>query len=216
MQKTIYPLLLFLFFCHLQTRAQSGVLPLGVGIVSVSHLDKLPVMRFYTDTNAATPVKIISVVKDREEELIIKNAGQNKWFEPEFLKLDYYILVVRCIEHAGKWNKVLVNESTAYWVKQNKDIIYFSWPVFLKTQTTGISKIKNVALEIKLSPSDSATRLKMMEMEDCFVVMEVKGDWMKIKTSTELECSTSKRPVKLGWIKWRRNGKLLIEYGLTC
>ena len=71
-------------------------------------------------------------------------------------------------------------------------------------------------LEVKTEASEKSATIKKMEKKDCFEVLEVKGDWMKIRTNKGLECNESKRPVKLGWIRWRYKNRLMIGYALSC
>ena len=70
-------------------------------------------------------------------------------------------------------------------------------------------------LGIKQTDNENSKTLKKMENEDCFEVLEAKGDWLKIRTHSVLDCSTSKRSIKSGWIKWQKDNKLTIQFGLT-
>ena len=210
--------LLFLLFILSSSNsfAQSN-LELGLGIVTVN-IDALPKISFYSDTVSKIPVKSISVIKDKNQELVIKNIKQNAWLKSEGRALDYNIFIFRCTKKRGNWCEVYVNNTnrTKYWIKLNKNLSYLNWSKYLDTQTTWVGKRDEYSLEVKQSPNESSKRIKMMEKDDCFVVLEVKGDWMKVKTNDVLNCSGAKYPVKSGWIRWRKNNRLLIEYGLSC
>ena len=100
------------------------------------------------------------------------------------------------------------------WTKADTVKQFIKWQTFLLTSISSINK-NDFNLDIKTLPSDKGTTIKKMESTDCFKVLEVKGDWIKIKTNTELECSESKKPVKSGWIRWRQHNRLTIGYALT-
>ena len=196
--------------------AQTNV-TLGVGVVTVK-IEALPTLSFYIDTLSRRPAKTVSIVKDEHQEFAIRNRNMHAWLAPEGLWLDYYIFTFRCTKKVGSWCQVYVSNSdkTKYWIRLNKNLLYLNWDKYLNTQATWIGKKTEFSLQVKQFPSESSRTIKMMEKEDCFTVLEVKGDWMKIKTSEILDCSSSKHPVKSGWIKWRMDNKLLIDYGLSC
>ena len=213
----MYQLLLILFISPIALLAQSNI-ELGIGIITVKNLDALPTIKFYSDTTHKIPAKQISVLKDKQEELVLKNAKLNAWLAPEGLWLDYYIFIFRCTKKRGKWCEVYVNNDRKikYWIELHPGLQYQNWRTFLLTQSTSVVKRDEYNLEVKESPNDTSKRIKMMEKGDCFIILELKGDWIKVKTNDVLECSESRHPVKSGWIRWKKNNRLLIEYGLAC
>ena len=82
-------------------------------------------------------------------------------------------------------------------------------------ETTAIDK-GFANLDIKVEPSDKAKTIKKIETKDCFEALEIKGDWMKVRTNEKLDCNESKKPIKIGWIKWKDNNRLTINFFLTC
>lgn len=192
-------------------------LPVGQGVIKIDFAN-LPTLYFYADTNAAKPSNTIAIGKDKEGEFIIKNSKEaDTWFMPEQLSLEYDIFIIRVDTVIGKWYKVVTNTETAtfLWTKAGPIKKFMKWPVFLLKETTAVER--GVAdIDIKVSPSESAKTIKKIEENDCFEVLEIKGDWMKVRTNTKLDCSESKRPVKSGWLKWRDKNRLMISFGLTC
>ena len=192
-------------------------LRIGIGVIKIDY-QKLPILKFFTDNNQLKPIKTIIISKDSEGEYTFKNKNQvDSWFSPEQLSMDYDIFVIRVDTSIGRWYKVYVNneKGNMLWIKADLTKKFIKWPHFLKNETTAIEK-GAFELDIKTEPNENATTIKKIDIKDCFQVLDIKGDWMKIKTNTNLDCNESKKTIKSGWIKWKYNNKLAISYGLTC
>lgn len=212
----IKPLFLLLFLLPLRSPAQTA-LPVGQGVLKIN-FDKQPGLQFFEDTLQATPSRSVSVVTSANGELVIHSQKDPAaWFKPEQLFLEYGIFLLRVDRVAGKWFSVYINNETAgtLWIRADEANQFIQWPAFLLKETTAIDMGSEV-LEVKTGPSEKAATIKKMERKDCFEALEIKGDWMKIRTNMGLECNESKRPVKLGWIKWRNKNRLTISYALSC
>ncbi|MDB5012478.1 MAG: hypothetical protein JWQ25_680 [Daejeonella sp.] len=205
-----------LFFLTTNVFAQSN-LNLGVGVLEVN-IDALPTLSFFSDTLTAKPTKRVTIVKNANNEFSLNSKVSNSWLAPEGLWLDYSIFTFRCSRKLGNWCEVYVNNANhaKFWIKLNRNLLYHNWTKYLATQATWIGKRAEYSVSVKAFPTENSKTIKMMEKDDCFVVLQVKGDWMKIQTSEVLDCSSSKFPVRSGWIRWRNNNKLLVEYGLIC
>ncbi len=140
------------------------------------------------------------------------------WFKPEGLWLDYSIFVIRVDTVIGKWFKVFVNneKGTTLWTLTDPVKKFVKWQTFLVKETTAINKHPEFNIEIKVSPSENSSSIKKIEKTDCFEALEIKGDWLRIRTNSTLDCNESKKTIKSGWIRWRQNNRLTINYGLTC
>jgi hypothetical protein len=207
-------LISFIFVIPLFLFGQKNI-PVGQGILKIE-TTKLPLIQFYKDTLQKTPVKTVSVVL-KDGELSIKNKTETlKWFKPEQLYLDYNILILRVDTVIGDWTKVYVNneKQTKLWTKIGGFNKYLTWTNFFKTQVSNITKGTKEVL-VKVASTDNSKTIKKMEKEDCLEIVEIKGNWIKIKTHSVLECSTTKYPVKIGWLQWQKNNVLQIEFGLT-
>ena len=193
-------------------------LNVGQGIIKID-FEKLPTIHFFADTLKSSPTRTISVTKDKDGEFAIRNNEVvSSWFKPEGLWLDYSIFVIRVDTIVGKWFRVFINndKGTTLWTKADPTKKFVRWQTFLVQETTAIDKNPDFSMEIKSSPSDSSTTIKRIEKTDCFEALEIKGDWMRVRTNTKLDCNESKRVIKSGWIKWRQNNRLTLNYGLTC
>jgi hypothetical protein len=191
-------------------------IPVGQGVLKIDFA-KLPTLQFYSDTNLAAPSRTINITKNQSEEYIIPHQTEdNTWFKPEQLFFEYDIFLIRVDTVVGNWYKIVTNSATGemLWTKADTVKQFIKWQTFLLKSISSVDK-GDFNLDIKTLPSDKGTTIKKIESTDCFKVLEVKGDWIKIKTNTELECSESKKPVKSGWIRWRQNNRLTIGYALT-
>ena len=191
-------------------------LPSGIGILNIDVI-KLPTLKFYNDTSQTKPLKVISVI-NKNGKFGFKNQDEvPKWFKPERISFyeDNDILIIRVDTVIGNWFSIYINDKgEKLWVKKDINNKYYTWANFFKNKVSNITKgLDN--LEIKQSSNDSSRTIKKIEKEDCFEVLEVKGEWMKIRTHSILECSTSKRPIKIGWLKWRQKDMLTIKFGMS-
>jgi hypothetical protein len=206
-------LIIFPFF----TLAQKNI-NLGQGMLNID-FEKLPTIGFYSDTMQKSPAKTVTVTKDKHGEHFLKNQEQVlTWFKPEGFWLDYSIFVIRVDTIAGKWYRVYINndKGLTMWTKADAVKKFVQWSTFLIRETTAIDKIPDFELDIKVAPDVKAKTIKRMETTDCFEALEIKGDWLRIKTNETLDCNESKKTIKSGWIKWRIKNRLTIGYGLTC
>ena len=80
-----------------------------------------------------------------------------------------------------------------------------------------VVRIADKKQAIRAEPNEQSKEISYTELEDCFQVKSMKGDWIEIFTSYNCEHSNSKNrtEIKSGWIKWRDGNNLLIEYFLT-
>jgi hypothetical protein len=189
-------------------------LPLGVGVISVD-FQKSPKLMFYQDTIVSSTPKVISIGRDKEGEYILRNEKQAGWFKPEQFSLEYDIFIIRVDTVVGSWYRVIVNseKGTLMWTKKSSEKRFMEWPRFLLNETTAIDA---GPVDIKNAPGTGTKTIRPATKKDCFEVLEIRGDWMRIRTNTKLDCDESGKPIKSGWIKWRDHGKLMIEYFLTC
>jgi hypothetical protein len=205
-------------FCFLTINSiGQNTLSVGQGILKINFSKPLT-LDFFSDTTQLKSTKTISIIKGADQEFKIKNSNQvMTWFQPEALHLDYDIFILRVDTIIGKWYKVVTNTDKAIimWTKADSFKKYFKWSTFLTKEVTNITKNKT-ELEIKTEPKENSKTIKKIEKSDCFEVLDVKGDWIKIRTHTILECSDSKHPVKSGWLRWKDKNKLTIAFGLTC
>jgi len=208
-------LLLLIFPWVLGAQPTPGI---GKGILKVDP-GTLPLIFLYTDTTQKNPDKKIQVIKTAEGEIVIKDREEiEKWFKPEQLFLEYDIFMMRVEAVSGRWFQVYVDNEKAItmWTKVDTSFRFITWQKFLAKEISAIDKHPSFDLDIKVLPADKANTIKKIEASDCFEVLEIKGDWMHIKTNLKADCNDSKKIIRSGWIKWKQNGKLVINYSLMA
>lgn len=215
MQHKITCFLLTLFF-HFGGNAQTN-LKIGKGILMVQ-FEHLKQLDFYTDTLTKKPAKIIEIIHTIDEYSLRDKDSALRWFAPETAWLDYSFLHLRVEKSIGNWHQVFVNNEsrTKMWIRKNPQLNYISWPAFMLNHVSSVNQLDTVALDIRLAPALQAKVLRKSTQQDCWEVLEIKGEWMKIQTHTKFECDITSPQIKNGWIRWRNKNKLLIYYSLTC
>jgi hypothetical protein len=64
-------------------------------------------------------------------------------------------------------------------------------------------------------PSISGKIIKIDYQATSFICLEVKGDWVRVKCDKECEgCPRGK--IIMGWIRWRKNGKIIFDQRFVC
>lgn len=109
-------------------------------------------------------------------------------------------------------NKLHKRTDAPYWVRFC--IFIKPWEKFLIENTTAIDPLQST--EIKAEPNPTSATIRKSTKEDCFEAIEIKGDWMRVRTNETLDCSEHPTPIPSGWIRWRLADQLLIKYYLTC
>jgi hypothetical protein len=209
--------LAFLFGATITALSQKN-LRVGIGVLEIQY-EKSATLLFFKDTLQSKPEKSVAVVQNASGDFVVKNEKEvGKWFSPEALWLDYSLFFIRVDTVIGKWYRVFSNNSSGsmLWTKAHSSKQFIPWKKFLLEYTTAINKDEDYNLEVKTGPSDKAATIKLMEIADCFEALEISGDWMRIKTNETLECNESKKKIRSCWIRWRKNNRLTIQYGLTC
>lgn len=177
-------LIAFITFCSTIAAAQHPI-KAGLGIIKVKY-DKYPAFAFYADTTSKTPFKSFSIIKNKQGDYSIKNWDKNNWLIPEGLMLDYGLFILRVDTIINGWYHVFVNndKGVKLWLRVGNNTTFIPWHKFLVTETTGVGMHIGYKLPIKTQATDSSKTIKYIEAEDLFKALEIKGDWMRVKTDT--------------------------------
>jgi len=193
-------------------------LKVGQGILKIN-ISNFPSMMLYADTLQESPLRKVEVKKDTSGEVVITDREEvDKWFKPEQLFLEYDIFMMRVDVVSGKWIQVYTDNERGItmWTRVDPNFEFIPWEKFLLKEISAIDKHPSFSLNIKISPADNSKTIRKIEPTDCFEVLEIKGSWMHIKTNLRSECNESKKIIKSGWIKWKQDGKLTINYSLMA
>jgi hypothetical protein len=188
--------------------------PLGIGLVDVNFDDKT-IIDFYDQPRSSSPTRTIKFFDDKaiNSWSIVDLKSVRTWLVPESLWLDYNSFVFRCVSKRPGWLQVVVNNKTgkSYWIKSSPYLKFSTWEEFLK-QMFSITRSRKFPQTVHAQPSPS-TREVNYRVKDCFEVVEMRGDWIKVKQAGH--CEVRDAGFRTGWIRWRRGQSLLVEYFIT-
>lgn len=131
------------------------------------------------------------------------------WFSPEVLKLDYDMLFFRTLTISKDWLEVIVNKQTGqtYWISES-DADFIDWPEFL-LNVYDIELINPETNPLLFKPFDDAGIVATTPERFSLHPLAINGDWMMVSTT-----GLADRIRPYGWIRWRKDDKLLISYSL--
>jgi hypothetical protein len=187
---------------------------LGHGIIEVN-IDETKEIKVFKNKGDKEPERIPRLV-NQNGDIVIEENDYTKWLQPESVWLDYSQFLFRFTKIEDDWIQVIVNNETGdkKWILKSQTLKIQTWDKFLVDNTTAIKPLKSV--DINAEPSMESKTIRKSSEKDCFEAIEIKGDWIKIKTNETLECNEHPQPIKTGWIKWRGDNLLAIKYYLTC
>ncbi|WP_411896182.1 hypothetical protein [Winogradskyella sp. A2] len=129
------------------------------------------------------------------------------WLVPEHLKLDYGILYFKVKTIGHDFTEVIVNtinNQTAYVDRYGGKLLY--WPEFLM----GIHSVEfhdSSKHKVYVKPLDYATTVNTSH--SFMRPIKIQNEWLYVALQNE-----DFKEVNRGWIRWRKDGKLLITYSL--
>lgn len=129
---------------------------------------------------------------------------ENDDFVPFSWHPDYGTLALRCIEIRNDTCLVVVDEKRNLMKKyplSNKGLIFQTWEEHvLSVFSVGFNEKEN---PMRKGPSVN-DEIIFYSMDDFCFPAHIKGDWLQLTWGPESN-------PKYGWIRWKENGKLLIE-----
>ncbi|WP_120274341.1 hypothetical protein [Mangrovibacterium diazotrophicum] len=212
-------ILALILFVHVNLFAQTGNIK-GDGLISVNP-ENYPTIQFYKNKEDTKPIKSIKIFDDKEiNSFNIKDLDliEKEWFKPLHINLDYYIFYFQCSNVDANWYQIIVDEESnlKYWIKKSPDLKYLSWEKFI-CETVTVRPIDTISNPILISPNLNSEKCKK-QLVDCLMPIETKGDWLKVKVEPAICDKTFEMKddeIFEGYIRWRKDDKLLIEYFLT-
>lgn len=199
--------------------AQIGFMK-GDGLISINP-DNFPTLNFYENITDENPVKSISIHHDEKiNSFNIQNLDsiKNEWLMPLNINLDYYIFHLQCSAVKESWFQVIVNEQTnlKYWIKELPDFEYLSWENFI-LDVVAVRPIDSKTNPILKTANINSDKHKE-QLIDCLVPVKIDGNWLKVKVEPVICDKTFEMKndeVFEGYIRWRKDNRLLIYYFLT-
>jgi len=154
------------------------------------------------------------VLINNKEYEIIEESGfyKNKLncisFDPEY---DLFIL-----KYIGKKNgfyKVMINEEVGL-----IDIEKSRGLITLKTTEEYILEAYpklNENTPIRVEANDSS-KVILNYLNFTYLPLEIKGDWLKVKDDKECFIDQPSKTDIIGWVRWRKNGEIIIDIAHSC
>jgi hypothetical protein len=181
---------------------------MGIGIVSIP-LENGKVLRFYGKPKHFELPEHLSAV----DSLTFKNAQHYvdiatapPWFVPEYMKLDYGILQLVAVTVQQNWIEVIVNRTNGQtsWVYK-EDIGFSYWPEFL-LNVHSVELLNPTDFPPRIKPMDHASPDESVDATGLFFPVSVKDDWLQVHSDKEVSHDI--------WVRWKRDGILLLRYSL--
>lgn len=135
---------------------------------------------------------------------------ENEAFRPFAQKLDYSVLVLKCVSEDDTQFEVIVNETSGLrkFIRKSDQLFQFQrWEDhILDLFAVDFDQTKN---PLRRTPSENAPLVQPVE-QVFYQPVEIRKNWLKVR----LEDTGGSKPKArgTGWIKWREGDELLIEF----
>ncbi len=183
----------------------------GLGMFS-PNLNDTKTLYFYGDINFEKSIlehaPIDSITFKPAEYGGVEIATAPPWLMPEHLKLDYNILYFKVQTMSQDFLEVTVNrtsEQTSYVDRRAGQLLY--WPQFFMS-VHSVEFLNSENQSIYARPFDNSGELSVVSYS-FMQPLKIKQEWMFVSLITD-----TYEEVAQGWIRWTRNGELLITYSL--
>lgn len=143
------------------------------------------------------------------QEYLYRDSIQVESFDP-----DYSLFILESISEKNGFYEVKINDEIHFIdSKKYKDLLSF------KTQKQYVldsyphpDKIN----PLRVSPNENAEIVEDFT-NHLYLSVEIKGDWLKVKD--DKECYIGPYPSKtdiIGWVRWRKDGKIILDIRHIC
>ena len=194
--------------CYYENETSS----LGIGLV-ISIDDSKP-LEIYDDVNLIRLFTKFDIYSGKPLEICAK-----------YNKPDYGILHFVCLDSSDNYYKILVNHSDVKYISRSESGYNFiSWTEYITTAFSARMKRENRTNYIIEIPNDSSDIIEIPnDRFQSFCVVDVLKDWLEVKYNcfygkpdnpyelTPCEEFIDECELPSGWIRWRRDNKVLVE-----
>ncbi len=200
-----------LALAKLPTKHQkSNYASMGLGFFKPNFFNS-SVLHFYgkpnleKSLNEHAPIDKLLFSQDELGNYVIAEAPP--WFSPIHLKLEYGILFFKVISISEEFVEVIGNEHNGYSTflsRTDGELIF--WPDFLLT-VSSIELLQDTIQPIRIKPLENASTITTTF--SFMKVLSVKDEWVQVKLFDDDFMEKG-----LGWVRWKKEGQLLISYSL--
>lgn len=181
---------------------------MGIGIVSIAP-DNGKVLRFYSRPKHVELPEDLTAMDSltfKTEEHYVDIATAPPWFVPEYMKLDYGILHLVAVTVQQNWIEVIVNRTNGQTQWLYKEDVGFSyWPQFL-LDVHSVELLNVTDFPPRIKPMDHASPDETVDAKGVFYPISVKDDWLQVHPDKEVDHDI--------WVRWKKDGILLVRYSL--
>lgn len=141
----------------------------------------------------------------------------NDDFRPSAFHPDYYLLVLSCVGRDKGRYEVIVNEETRLKKYVNVDdptMKFETWKEHvLHVFSINFNRDENPPLN---APNGQPIDSKLYSPEFPISAVEVKGEWLRIKWGKNTQPRDKEPEFDTAWIRWKKDGMLLIRFEYLC
>jgi hypothetical protein len=185
---------------------------LGLGFFSPNYFE-YPVLYFYGNPNYSKALQdhfpTDSIVFIQNEHGHFEISCAPPWLQPEYLKLDYGILYFNLQSLGKEFVEITVNttpQNTAFVSRFEGNIIL--WPEFL-LQVYSIEMLPENPQTLKVKPLDHAGGVN--DEYEFLQPVSIKNEWIQVELQDK-----NLKAITTGWLRWKKDEKLLISYSMLC
>jgi hypothetical protein len=132
-------------------------------------------------------------------------------FQPFSFHPDYFVLALKCVSEDSNRFQVVVNETTGLkkFIRRYDAVFVFqTWQQhILDLFAVGVDRSNN---PLRMSPTDSVQSIRVPSTDMTFHPVRIDGNWLKVSWNVSDERKNKR--VGYGWVKWKHNHKLLVEF----
>ncbi|RYU95581.1 hypothetical protein [Emticicia agri] len=145
-----------------------------------------------------------------------KQFFQKHHFSPKGFWPDYHIFQFEYLQSKDNFIEIYIDEAKSITKKLSLDTTLFkveNWKEHIVGTMIDFHTKKDI---IRVSPIEDSKSLgyENSEEELFFVATEIKGDWIYIESKAI--CGFSQNAQYNGWLRWKKEGKLLITFAYAC
>jgi len=177
------------------------------GVVALNKFVKGDFVRFY-NADGSLWYEFTYFYDDRDGKFEYSNDD----FRPFAFHQDNFLLVLKCTETTDRFFEVVVNEQTGLkkYVKANDPVLKFeTWEKFvLSVFAVNFDKKANPLLEAP----NGRVKSVAVPSDANFRPVETEGDWLKVRWGPDAAKTRDAMPNASGWIRWKNDGTLLVDF----
>lgn len=195
----------------------------GIGKVVVKfesnlHNDKPYILNFYRSDSENELEKTVEIKwNDNDGGFVMTTNIEFIKVKDFYLEEPHYILMFNCLREINGFYEVIINIDTkeTMWIKKQSTIQLKLWDKFLQSVVC-LSALDTQTNRIRLKPDDNSKVAIENVKDECWEVIKVKGEWLNIRCFViDFDMLDEKYKNFNGWLRWRDNNELLIEYYLA-